>query len=263
MLQLKDVIDSEKYPVWSDESDSDFFKEARENFKKNGLISLPGFIRESALAAMIEESDRLAPSAFYNSVTGNAFLEKENESFPEGHAHRMVETTTLGAVANDQIGPDTILSRIYRSEDFKKFVEKILDRGPLFEYACRLGALNLSVMKSGHYLRWHFDQSDFVVSLNVQEAEKGGIYEYVSNLRTEQDNCYDAVKKVLEGDDSEVKVLSTPPGSLILFEGRYTMHRVTEIEGSRNRYTALFGYGLKPGIDSTDYLKMIRYGRTR
>ena len=263
MLQLKDVIDSEKYPVWSAENDSVFFEEARANFKQNGLISLPGFIRESALTSMIEESDQLAPSAFYNSLTGNAYLEKENESFPEGHAHRMVETTTLGAVANDQIGSETILSRIYRSEDFKNFVEKILNRGQLFEYACRLGALNLSVMKSGHYLRWHFDQSDFVVSLNIQEAERGGIYEYISNLRTETDNCYEQVKKVLDGDTSAVKVLSTPPGSLILFEGRYTMHRVTEIEGSRNRYTALFGYGLKPGIDSTDYLKMIRYGRTQ
>ena len=49
---------------------------------------------------------------------------------------------------------------------------------------------------------------------------------------------------------------------MILFQGRYTMHRVTEIKGDTLRLMALLGYVDKPGMTSTDYLRQIRYGRT-
>jgi trehalose 6-phosphate synthase len=44
---------------------------------------------------------------------------------------------------------------------------------------------------------------------------------------------------------------------------RYTLHRVTRIEGDRLRIVALLGYVSAPGTTSTDYLRRIRYGRTR
>jgi len=111
-------------------------------------------------------------------------------------------------------------------------------------------------------LRWHFDQSDFVVSINLQDPESGGVYEYIKDLRSPVNENYEGVKEALKGKSKEVKILDAAPGSMILFEGRYTLHRVTEIKGKKPRYGALFGYALKPNVDSTPYLKKIRYGRT-
>jgi hypothetical protein len=47
----------------------------------------------------------------------------------------------------------------------------------------------------------------------------------------------------------------------MLFNGRWSMHRVTAIEGDVPRYVALLAYDTKSGTDSTDTLKMSRYGR--
>ena len=52
------------------------------------------------------------------------------------------------------------------------------------------------------------------------------------------------------------------PGTLLVFEGRHSLHRVSPIEGATTRLVALFGYDTKPGTMSSDLLKMIRYGRT-
>ena len=264
MTQISNIIDINLYPaILRPNEHKEFFETQRKLFREQGLLSLPDFILPEALTELVKESSILAEQGYFNSLTGNAYLEKESDEWPEGHPKRMHETTLLGVVAYDQFPNDSLLRTIYEDEDFQNFIEKILNRGPLHKYDCELGALNLSVMKAGHYLRWHFDQSDFVVSLNIQEAQNGGVYEYSSNLRSEKEPNYEGVKKVLQGDRSKVDVLSTPPGSLILFEGRYTLHRVTEIGGTLNRYTGLFGYGLEEGIRSSDYLKEIRYGRNK
>ena len=143
-----------------------------------------------------------------------------------------------------------------------EFVRAILGCPKLYQYACPLGALNLSVMTAGDRLRWHFDQSDFVVSLAIAASEQGGCFEYVSHLRSTADEQYEAVAELLGGDRSGVNELNTPPGSLVLFEGRHTIHRVTEVLGDQPRLVALFGYAQSPDVQSSDYLRMIRYGRT-
>ena len=51
------------------------------------------------------------------------------------------------------------------------------------------------------------------------------------------------------------------PGTLMLFEGRHTLHRVSPIGGGRPRYVGLFGYDRKPGTCSSELLRLIRYGR--
>ena len=51
------------------------------------------------------------------------------------------------------------------------------------------------------------------------------------------------------------------PGTLMLFNGRRSMHRVSPVVGDVPRYVALLAYDTKPGTDSTDELKLSRYGR--
>ncbi len=142
-----------------------------------------------------------------------------------------------------------------------RFVEDVLDRGRLYRYADSCGALNLAVMGAGDELQWHFDQTDFVVSLALQDAEEGGNFEVVPLVRSETDECYDAVSRVLEGDRSAVVRLELTPGSLLVFEGRNSLHRVTRVEGHTDRLVALLSYDTKPGTLSSDRLRKVRYGR--
>ena len=70
----------------------------------------------------------------------------------------------------------------------------------VYPYADPLGALNLAVMDDGDQLQWHFDQTDFVVSLAVQDADTGGDFEVAPQIRTADDEHYDDVARVLAGD---------------------------------------------------------------
>ena len=137
----------------------------------------------------------------------------------------------------------------------------VLQRGPLYRYADPLGALNLAVMTDGDELQWHFDQTDFVVSLALQDADEGGDFEVVPHIRSASDERYDAVKRLFEGARDTVVRLPMRPGTLLIFEGRYSIHRVSPIHGTTPRHVALLAYDTKPGTCSTEVLRLSRYGR--
>jgi hypothetical protein len=116
-------------------------------------------------------------------------------------------------------------------------------------------------MEAGDQLWWHFDQTDFVVSLALQSSTAGGDFEYVPRIRREDDERYDAVAVLLAGAEDEVVRLPMEPGTLVLFQGRYSIHRVTPIEGDVPRLVALLAYDTKPGTCSSELLRAFRYGR--
>ena len=144
----------------------------------------------------------------------------------------------------------------------KDLVAAVLDRGPIFRYADPFGALNLAVMGEGDQLQWHFDQTDFVVSLAIQSAEAGGDFEVVPRIRSADDERYDDVTAVLNGDDTLVETLPMRAGTLLVFEGRYSLHRVSPVQGRRWRHVGLLAYDTKPGTMGSDLLRADRYGRT-
>jgi hypothetical protein len=111
------------------------------------------------------------------------------------------------------------------------------------------------------WLQWHFDQTDFVVSLAIQDADEGGDFEVAPQIRTAADERYDDVTRVLGGARDQVVTLPMTPGTLLVFAGRNSIHRVSPIAGSTPRLVALFGYDTKPGTMSSELLKEVRYGR--
>jgi hypothetical protein len=51
------------------------------------------------------------------------------------------------------------------------------------------------------------------------------------------------------------------PGTLLLFEGRNSIHRVTPIRGRITRLVALLAYDTRSGTRSSKLLQRARYGR--
>ncbi len=233
----------------------------RETFAEKGVLVLDEFLLPERMADFIAEGNKLAPLAFHNEVVGNAYLTETDLTQTEDHPARMTERTSLGAVAYDQFPKESLMRRVYEWRPVMDFVAAILGK-PVYQYACPMGALNLSVMRDGDYLRWHFDLSDFVVSIHLQESEIGGAFEYCHNIRQPDQPNLKGIRSVLRGDHASVETLHSDPGAMILFQGRYTMHRVSEIRGNIQRLVALFGYVDQPGQTSSEYLRKIRYGRT-
>ena len=229
---------------------------------------LPGFLRADVLPDLVAECDALAEGAFLQDVQGTPYLElPDPDAWPAGHPRVTWDRSAVHTVAYDRFSPaHSPLRALFEWDDLMELVSRILGRAPLYRYADPLGAMNLAVMHEGDALGWHFDQTDFVVSLAIQPSDAGGEFENVQRLRWTDgggiDERYDTVARVLAGDARElVTTVPMTPGTLMLFEGRWSLHRVTAVVGDTPRHVALFGYDTQPGTMSSDLLKLVRYGR--
>lgn len=235
---------------------------AREQVRSMGAAELPDFIRPQALPHLIADARRLAPSAHRSAGVGSAYLEIPDFELPEDHPRRMLGPYAVGVIAYDQFPASSPLRQLYEWDTLMAFIGAVLGHRKLFRYADPLGALNLAVMADGDELQWHFDQTDFVVSLAIQDAEEGGDFEVAPLIRSAADERYPAVKRVLEGASEDVVTLPMTPGTLLIFEGRHSIHRVSPIRGRTPRLVGLLAYDTKAGTNSTEVLRLSRYGRT-
>lgn len=257
------LVDLDRYPILDLTSHAarDLLERCRSQLADHGACEFPGFLRPEAIDAAVQDATTLAPHAHRSRVEGTVYLELPDESAPAGHPRRVVGANSLGAVAYDQFPPDSVIRVLYEWSALRAFVAAVLGLDVLYPYADPLGALNLAVMRAGDELAWHFDQTDFVVSLALVSADRGGDFEYVPGLRSALDERFDEVAEVLAGATDRARRLSMHPGTLLLFEGRHALHRVTPIEGPTARLVALLAYDTAPDTTSSRLLRLVRYGR--
>lgn len=262
---LAGVVDLRRYPL--DDLDGQIARAVitagRDGLRTKGMAALPGFLRADALPALVAEADGLAPLAHHSRVSGTAYLAPPDESFPADHPRRALWPTALGAVAYDRFPATSAIRRLYEWDPLRELVRRLLEVPVLHRYADPMGALNLAVMTEGDQLGWHFDQTDFVVSIALQSSEGGGEFECAELVREPDDEHYDRVAVVLAGDaEHRVRVVPMEPGTLLLFAGRCSLHRVSPVQGPRPRHVALLGYDTEPGTMSSEGLRKVRYGRS-
>ncbi len=259
------LVDLDRYPILDLAAPATraVIDEGRAQLAAVGAAELRSFLRPEALQAVIADAERLAPTAYWSRGVGTAYLEVPDFTLPEDHPRRILGPASVGVVAYDMFPPESPLRRLYEWDPFMDFIAEILQRGRLYRYADPLGALNLAVMEDGDELQWHFDQTDFVVSLAIRDAEAGGDFEVAPRIRTASDERYPAVQRVLQGERDQVLRLPMTPATLLIFEGRYSLHRVSPIRGQTARLVGLLAYDTKPGTCSTELLRLGRYGRVQ
>ena len=258
-----ELVDLERYPV--EEPGTPAYDAAvtaaRADLGARGAAELGGFVHGAGVAALVTDAEELAARAFHSDGLGTAYLELPEDHWPADHPRKTWAPYAVSAVGYDVIPLTSPLRRLYESPLVLAFLEAVLDRGTLHRYADPCGALNLAVMGEGDELQWHFDQTDFVVSLAIQAAERGGEFDVAPQIRSGTDERYDDVAAVLAGDHRAVVTLPMTPGTLLIFEGRHSLHRVSPIHGPTLRHVGLLAYDTNPGTVSSDLLREVRYGR--
>ena len=261
---VEELVDLERYPVL-DTGGATYRKvveDARAQLVATGAVELPGFLGPDGVAALVADAEDLAPRAHHSAGEGTAYLEFPDFSLPDDHPRLTWGHYAVGAVSYDLMPTDSLLRQVYEWEPLRVLVEDVLDRGPIHRYADPFGALNLAVMHEGDELQWHFDQTDFVVSLAVQTADHGGLFEVYPRIRTADDERYDDVAAALAGTLDGVVPLPMVPGTLLVFEGRYSLHRVSPVGSGLVRHVGLLAYDTEPGTVGSELLRENRYGRT-
>jgi len=263
MKKLENIINLNEYPI--NQTNSDEYKKLIDKNKKlldqDGCCVLPNFIKTQSLSKMKEEVERNLNKIYWTKDSHNPYFTKDDPELSKDHPKRIFTFRESGYLNSDDLETDSDLDTLYESDEMLKFVSDSLGVYPLYKWADPLGKNPYSVMHEDHYFPWHFDGNEFTLSILIQKADKGGLFEYSPDLRNENNENFDEVTKVLRGDRKTVKSLDLKPGDLQIFKGRFSMHRVTKIEGKTSRYIALPTYVKDPyRVNKPEHSKQV-YGK--
>lgn len=95
----------------------------------------------------------------------------------------------------------------------------------------------------------------------IQNPEEGGYFQYRNALRGDTDPNLEGVARLLRDEDPKVATLPLTPGTLNVFRGKNTAHRVSPVVGGRDRMVAVFSYYERPGVVFSEQERLAFYGR--
>lgn len=262
MTSIHDIIDLDRYPL--DRPDdprwSAMVARARADLARDGMFNLEGFLRPAARdAAVAELSPRFATEAFTHARSHNIYFRKDVPGLAPDHPALTQFQTVNRTLCGDQIGG--VLTRLYEWPPFAAFLAAAMGKAGLFTMDDPLARVNAMRYGPGEALNWHFDRSEFTTTLLLQAPEAGGAFEYRTDLRSDADPNFDGVARLLAGQDPDLRRLDLAPGTLNVFKGKNTAHRVTPVAGDRARMIAVFSFYEKPGVRFSAEEQMGFYGR--
>ena len=261
---MRHILDLDRYPL--DRPGTPAWEalvtKCRADLAKDGMFNLEGLVKPSALAQAIGEIRPVMDTfSFTHRRRHNIYFRKEIPGLPVDHPALALCETVNHTVCADQITQSVPLW-IYEWSHFIAFLAATMGKDALFPAQDALARVNVMAYRDGEALNWHFDRSEFTTTLLLQAPEQGGEFIYRTDLRSDDDPNYDGVAKLLRGEDPEVKTLTLSAGTLNVFRGKNTAHKVGTVKGARERLIAVFSYFDRPGVVFSREDQLGFYGRT-
>ncbi len=264
-MELSDLIDLGRYPI--DRPGSVAYElmiqDLRRELEEDGCAVLPGFAHSRGVHQLVAEANSVADQAHRSFGRTNVYFSKDEDGLPDDHPVRQFFDRSNAFIPADNFPVSGPLRRLYECQEFMPFVRAALNEPEdrFFRYDDPLADVIVNMVEAGDGFPWHFDTNNYTVTLAIQNAEAGGAFEYVPNLRRSDDENYEGVAAVLAGQRAEVRKLDLQPGDLQIFRGRYSLHRVTPVCGPRRRFVGIYSFveteGMCGGVERTRQL----YGR--
>ena len=258
---MNELLDLDYYPLDQPARIGSLIQWCKSCLDEQGLFNLYGLVRPEALARILEPlSPLFATDAFTHSREHNIYFSDRVAGLPNDHPALKRFETTNRVLCADQLSDNPLLD-IYTWQPLMDFLSIVMDKEHLFLMQDPLASVNVMHYRHGEALNWHFDRSEFTTTLLLQEAKQGGEFQYCSDLRSEQSPNYDGVGAFLAEGGSTARVLPLFAGTLNVFRGRNTAHRVSPVGGEQNRIIAVFSYYDRPGVMFSDEERLGFYGR--
>ena len=239
---MQENLDLDRYPLDQPGTPAwdAMVAKAKAELAETGMFNLPGFLKPAAQrAAVVELAPRFAGESFTHARKHNVYFRKEVPGLAADHPALTLFETINKTLCGDQIGGS---------------IKALYEWPPL----ARVNAMQYG---AGEGLNWHFDRSEFTTTLLLQAPEAGGAFEYRTDLRSAEDPNYDGVARLLTGQDPDLQSITLEPGTLNVFRGKNTAHRVTPVQGDTTRIIAVFSFYEKPGVRFTEEEQRGFYGR--
>ena len=249
---ISDIVDLDRYPISELEAPlaDALIRTGRRRLAATGVFALPDFIRPAALAAMQGEADRLCPVAFRRAEHRNGFHSGMGEA----------TRVSLGCVGYDQMSTASLMRRLFLWDGLTRFISEVLQIRPYHRSADPIASCMVTELVPGDELGWHFDGNDGIVTLLLRSAGAGGTFEYSPNVR-HRDDLPTLIQDAIKGESKDLLELGVQPGTLTLFNGFQSMHRVAPVAAAPSRLMLIFSYDSAPGQEFSDVVRLRFFGR--
>lgn len=228
--------------------------------KNEGILIFKSFIGPNGLKILQNEAANLKKLAYKSSSEYNVYISDYDESFSFNSARNRIMSTTKKCIPNDMIPKESILQKIYNSTLIKSFFLDILGKESLYPYEDNLSSININYYDEGDALGWHFDNSDFTITLLIKNCQRGGVYEFFNDIRYKDGKeNYRFVEKILDNQIEGTKIDSLE-GDLMIFKGNRSIHRVTAVEEGE-RILVTFNYNETDGVSLSKQSRNTFFGR--
>jgi hypothetical protein len=263
-MPFNDIIDLEKYPL--DQQGTAAYtrlvQRLSDELKQNQICTLPDFMLDSCRYQELESVRKALPDANPARSYRNVYLERmRTDGLDDDHPRNILSEASYRMIGAHILSPDSALKKLYYWPCFQRFVADITGQGTLYPSDDPYQPVNVLCHEPGDQSAWHFDSSNaFTMTLMLQAPENGGAFELVPDIRSADDPNLTELSEVLRGDRTKVKTFERDEGSLVIFRGCHSAHRVTKIEGTRPRFMCVMVYEDKPGVMGDPVVNETVYG---
>ncbi|CAH0370342.1 unnamed protein product [Pelagomonas calceolata] len=269
---LGDLVNLERYPIGDLRSAEGraLVEKARSDLAATGCASFPCFLMEAALSDAVAEATAAAPSAFATDDTHNAYQLSTDAKLGPEHVRNKQMRTRVASTACDELDSSRAIRALYASDELLGLVKAITGKNA-HRLADPLGAASINVFRSGWAHAWHYDESEFTVTLSLVQAAEGGAFEFTEPLRRSVDDLAFETTAAVINDHSEyavepagaacpsVRTAPFAPGTLQIFAGRTSLHRVSEVKGER--LVAVYCFSDIEGFVNSPEVQRMFWGR--
>ena len=251
--------------------------ECRRIYLDRGFVHLPSLVDLPTVESLVGECMRCVRSGatYFSSEDHNPYLKDDDPTLSCTHPRNRPMASSKTIVDYSRAGSNSVLSELYRSELMLDLIQAIVSpEQQLYRAPCPISSAYYNVFEEGNGLGWHYDNSEFGVNLVLQMAGGGGVsgggeFEFHLNTRSKDDpDSFGSTERILDSGcpstDQYVQLAhDLGPGSLVVFSGRHSLHRVTPVlPGVSPRINIIFTYEKEQGAMANDYVLRKFFGRT-
>lgn len=262
---IERVIDFDRYPIADIGCDDArrLLAACRASLASKGACRLDSFLTPHALADMVREAHELLPYAFRHDEQFRVYIGEEKPDDLKPDDPRLAAARSAQAcIGWDLYTAQSALRSLYEWDGLTDFIAAVLGKPRLYRSEDPIGACSVAFTEPGGELGWHFDTSEFSVTLQLQAPEAGGEFQFFPNIREPGNENYGQVSRLLAGGLTGIARSPCVAGALSIFKGHNSIHRVTPVAGRTPRITAVLTYAETPGFFVSDYSRQMFYGRT-
>ncbi len=165
---------------------------ARAELQEHGAVAFPNFLTQTAVAKAVEDMRSREDDAFTTNTEHTAYLKHlDTDKYPLHSIYNHPTKTIVASTAYDELPENSVLKELYTDPRLLKMVASIVlpedsqNQQQLFLSEDPLGCCSVNVFRPGYYHGFHYDESEFSVTLMLQDAEDpgSGLFQYTDPIR--------------------------------------------------------------------------------